>query len=80
MAERKDLEAALAITEAIADVVADAHEDCCPIGGIARAISHEAGEARRSMATSNGPAQVATDTYRRNWETIFGKAQPYGQA
>jgi len=38
---------------------------------------HVVGEAK---ATSHGPAQVATDTYRRNWESIFGARQVVGQA
>jgi len=29
---------------------------------------------------SNGPAQVATDNYRKNYDIIFGKKQPFGQA
>ena len=26
-----------------------------------------------SMAVSSGPAQVATETYRKNWDAIYGR-------
>lgn len=79
MSERKSLEQVLIATEVIADVVAKQHDECCDIGAIARVIRKEAREARESMAAGNGPAQVATDEYRRNYDTIFGK-RPFGQA
>lgn len=30
----------------------------------------------KSRGTSAGPAQVASDSYRENWELIFGKREP----
>lgn len=31
---------------------------------------------REPRGTSAGPAQVASDSYRENWEQIFGKREP----
>lgn len=33
-----------------------------------------------TLAAHKGPAQVATPAFRENWETLFGKRQPVGQA
>ncbi len=30
----------------------------------------------RSRAVSSGPAQVATDTYRKNWDAVYGSRKP----
>ncbi len=35
---------------------------------------------RTPRRSSTGPAQVATPTYRAQWERIFGKARPAGPA
>lgn len=57
------------------------HEDECP----AKALFTEFADAidgreSENAATSGGPAQVATETYRNNFDTIFGKRQVVGQA
>ena len=35
---------------------------------------------RPALRAGNGPAQVATEAYRANYETLFGKRQEAGQA
>jgi len=61
-----------------ADRMADWHEPHgCATPGVLRSVS---GIVRNSLATSRGPAQVATPAYRDHWETLFGKRQPVGQA
>ncbi len=44
------------------------HDDDCPNGAAERA------------AADKGPAQVATEEYRKGWENVFGIKQPVGQA
>jgi hypothetical protein len=36
--------------------------------------------ATTTSATSRGPAQVSTESYRRNYDTLFGVKQVVGQA
>lgn len=53
------------------------HQDACP----AKALFTEFADAIEERETaSSGPAQVATEQYRNNYETIFGKKQVVGQA
>ncbi len=57
------------------------HEDECP----AKALFTEFADAidgreTANAATNNGPAQVATPQYQKNYETIFGQRQVVGQA
>ena len=64
------------------------HEDCpaskaawksdgggpCPGEAIMKAINSI------MPASSSGPAQVATEEYRNNWDAIFGAKKTVGQA
>lgn len=34
------------------------------------------GPAQQKAATLSGPAQVATDSYRKNWDAIYGARKP----
>ena len=77
--DEDDLLKALEHTENVADEIADEHRHGCPIGEVATAISAGCREAR-SHLTGKGPAQVATDNYRRNWDGIFGAKTQWGQA
>lgn len=77
--DKKDLIKVLEHAENIADDVADEHRHGCPIGEAATAISAGCREARDRL-TGKGPAQVATDNYRKNWDGIFGAKQTWGQA
>lgn len=36
------------------------------------------GEASASTATTGRPAQVATETYRKNWDAIYGRSKKPG--
>lgn len=76
---KDDLLETLRQTEDIADDIADQHRHGCPVGEIATAISATCRETRNHLA-GKGPAQVATDDYRRNWEGIFGSKSSWGQA
>jgi hypothetical protein len=49
-------------------IVSPYHPDCPVHGDEAQARAR------------GGPAQVATEGYRRNWESIFGAKVPVGQA
>lgn len=60
-----------------ADKIADEHRPTCGTAQLMRAISNAA---RQAAGASKGPAQVATPAYRTNWDTLFGKKQPVGQA
>lgn len=42
------------------------HEDDCPN--------------RPASQAKSGPAQVATDDYRKGWDNVFGIRQPVGEA
>ncbi len=44
------------------------HDEHCPNGADERA------------ARDKGPAQVATDEYRKGWDNVFGIRQPIGEA
>ena len=63
-------------------VAADHHEDC-PTNKLftefADAIDGRE-EANAEAAAGARPAQVATERYRSNYDTIFGKKQVVGQA
>lgn len=77
--DKDDLLKALKHTEELAGEVAEQHDHDCPIGEVASAVRDGCREAHELLAGS-GPAQVATDNYRRNWDTIFGGRQQWGQA
>jgi hypothetical protein len=77
--DEDDLIKALKTTEHIADSVAQEHGDDCPIGEAARVIRDSCRDAHETLAC-RGPAQVATENYRRNWDGIFGAKQTWGQA
>jgi len=77
--DKDDLIKALEYAEGTAAELADNHKHGCPIEGMARDMSAACREARESLV-GKGPAQVATDNYRRNWEGIFGGKQTWGQA
>lgn len=57
----------------ILHVLADQHDDECPLGQAFRGMA-------RAAESSGGPAQVATEQYRRNYEGIFGNKPVVGQA
>jgi len=77
--DKDDLIKVLRQTEDVADDIADRHRHGCPIGEVASAVSAGCREARDHL-TGKGPAQVATDNYRKNWDGIFGAKQQWGQA
>ena len=77
--DKDDLVKVLKITEDVANDLADQHRHGCPIGEIATEVSATCREARNHL-TGKGPAQVATDNYRKNWDGIFGTKQQWGQA
>ncbi len=79
MNEKDDLSKILQEAEDATASVADQHKHGCPLGQVARSMSNACREARESL-TSKGPAQVATENYRRNWEGIFGGKTQWGQA
>jgi len=59
------------------------HEDECPAKALFTEFADaiDGREAANAEATAGaGPAQVATERYRNNYETIFGKKQVVGQA
>ena len=58
--------------------VAAQHQEACPVNQVCKALI--AGIDDGSVSTSSGPAQVATEAYRNNYATIFGKKQVVGQA
>lgn len=61
-----------------ADKIADEHRPACGTAQLMRAVSSAARNA--AAGASKGPSQVATPAYRENWDTLFGKKQPVGQA
>ena len=71
--QRKQLEAAASA----ADRIAAEHRPTCGTAKLMRAASDAL---RNALATNKGPAQVATPAYRENWDTLFGKRHPVGQA
>jgi hypothetical protein len=77
--DEEDLIKALKNTEQVADTIAKEHSDDCPIGEAARVIRDGCRDAHETLA-GRGPAQVATETYRRNWDGIFGAKTSWGQA
>lgn len=78
--DKDDLIKALKHTERVADDIAERHDEDCPIGEAARTIRDGCRDAHQALSVSKGPAQVATDNYRRNWDGIFGAKQSWGQA
>ncbi len=67
--------------EDVGDAITQEHQDHnCPVGEAARILRDGCGIAYRVLAAGNGPAQVATDNYRRNWDGIFGAKPSWGQA
>lgn len=72
-----DRKTVLEVVAEIGDRVAERHGDTCPVGVAAREFS---ASARRELAAGDGPAQVATEAYRKHWEGIFGKRPEVGQA
>jgi hypothetical protein len=71
--QKKALEAAAHA----ADRIADEHHPKCGTSVLMRAVSSAT---RNAIGESRGPAQVATLAYRSNWDALFGKRQPVGQA
>ncbi|HEX6826582.1 MAG TPA: hypothetical protein VF077_09740 [Nitrospiraceae bacterium] len=79
--KKKKLLKVLKVAEEIGDTIAQQHEGHdCPIEEAGISIREGCREVTRDLAGGNGPPQVATDTYRRNWESIFGAKQSWGQA
>ena len=72
-----DRKRALEAVAQAADRIADEHRPTCGTAQLMRAVSQAV---RGAAGQSKGPAQVATPAYRDNWETLFGKRQPVGQA
>jgi len=68
------------VLEAVARVADHLETEHRPHGCVVAAFAHALGRAARATATQSGPAQVATAEYRNNWDGIFGKKQPRGQA
>lgn len=66
--------------EVVAQAAENTARDHRPTCGTAKLMTHISEAARRALGASKGPAQVATDQYRENWETLFGKKQTVGQA
>lgn len=61
----------------LADAIAEGHAGHgCGMTGFMREVSG----VLRAASTASGPAQVATPTYRSNYETIFGKRVEAGLA
>lgn len=77
--DKEDLSKLLKDAEDATGSLADRHKHGCPLGEVARSMSNACREARESL-TNKGPAQVATDNYRRNWEGIFGAKRTWAQA
>ena len=63
-----------------ADRIADSHSPTCGTGQLMRLIGDSARAALGGGAARSGPAQVATEAYRQNWDTLFGSKQTVGQA
>ena len=61
----------------LVDRLADDHPEPCPVGELARGVGRAI---RRELGGGDGPAQVASEQYRENFETIFGKRVEPGQA
>ncbi len=72
-----DQKKALESVARAADRIADEHHPECGTAKIMRAVGVAA---RNAIGASRGPAQVATLAYRSNWDALFGKRQPVGQA
>jgi hypothetical protein len=51
---------------------AKTHAEACPVGQALTSVAD-------FLEAMTGPAQVATEAYRQNWETIFGKPVEAGQ-
>ena len=65
-------DALLELAEAALDVVAEEHKDHdCGSSEIALRMSAGIRLRREALANSSGPAQVATNQYRRNYDAIF---------
>jgi hypothetical protein len=77
--DKAELDEILKEAEEATGSVADRHNHGCPLGEMARDMSNTFREARVSLA-GKGPAQVATDNYRKNWDGIFGAKPQWGQA
>jgi len=81
MSDRKE-EVDLFKLARVADDIGDEHEghDDCQTTPVMRAVSGALRYRAAAEAAHKGPAQVATPAYRANWDTLFGKKQPVGQA
>ena len=67
--------------EEMGDGIAKEHKGHeCSVEEVGQTIRDGCRAAYEVLAAGNGPAQVATDTYRRNWDGIFGAKQTHGQA
>jgi hypothetical protein len=83
--ERDRLYDAVKEIETTAHKVASRHSEECEIGSIARYVEHSMHGIGHQIAPQRdcnhtGPAQVTTDAYRKNWETIFGTPMTAGKA
>ena len=78
--DKEDLLKALKHTEQVASDIAEEHSEDCLIGEAARVIRDSCHDAHEVLMAGKGPAQVATDNYRRNWEGCFGGKTQWGQA
>jgi len=91
--DKKLMHDALSKLADAAEAEADAHGDHdCIVADIAAVVGIVAREGAascgrvvktkngRTRFVESGPAQVATQAYRDNFETIFGKKTPVGQA
>ena len=63
--------------EEVGEALIAQHGERCGLHHVGHAM---VGAANKIRATSGGPAQVATDAYRQNWDTIFGGRVAVGQA
>jgi hypothetical protein len=76
--EKDDHKAIAEMAEAIAANHGAGTEHACPLGKLMADVGVEA--RRRMKCTTSGPAQIATEAYRRNWEGAFGARTIVGQA
>jgi hypothetical protein len=76
--EKDEHEAIAEMAEAIAANHGAGTEHACPLGKL---MSDVGAQARQRMkCTKAGPAQVATESYRKHWDGIFGAKFTVGQA
>lgn len=74
--QRKMLE----VVAQAAENTAREHQPSCGTAKLMKIIGDAARGALGSESARSGPAQVATEAYRQNWDTLFGSKQTVGQA